>query len=108
MARWPIPATASRCAGAAPRRSRRSATDPTRSWGSDRRDDERTTRDRMGSAGPDQSQVAEHADRQHVAVRLVPGPLVVALVVVLGRVERGEGSDLRGDGPLEPRLGTVP
>ncbi len=62
--------------------------------------------DRLTPRG-DQSQVFQHVDRHHVAVRRVSVLLVVRLVVVLGRVERGRGEDLRRDRASEPRLRTV-
>ena len=49
----------------------------------------------------------EQSDRQHVAVGLMPGLLVVALVVILRRVERPGVCDLRGDGAIEGGLGAI-
>src|SRR5204863_8735289 len=52
----------------------------------------------------DQAELLEEPGREHVTVRLVPAPLVVVLVVVLGREERDEVGDLGRDRPIEPHL----
>src|SRR5436309_6195964 len=63
---------------------------------------------RSGAARRNEPELSQHPDGEHVAVGLVPGPFVVALVVALGRIERHEVGDLGGDRPVEPLLGPVP
>src|SRR6266508_3297575 len=63
---------------------------------------------RVRRPAPEHSQLSQDSDGEHVAIGLVAGPLVVPLVVALGRIERHEVRDLGGDGRVESLPGPAP